>query len=93
MMKGSRKPDIMADAAYAILTKDSGSYTGNFAIDENVLKEVGVSDLDHYSYQPGAQLIPDFFIDDPNAEAVMHAYGNIFKMLSIPQIIVNSGYI
>ena len=75
MMKGSRKPDIMADAAYAIVTKDSGSYTGNFAIDEKVLQEVGVTDLDSYAYHPGSPLIPDFFIDDPNAEAVMHQFG------------------
>ena len=74
-MKGSRKPDIMADAAYAIVTKDSGSYTGNFAIDEKVLKEVGVTDLDSYAYHPGEPLIPDFFLDDPNAEAVMHQFG------------------
>ena len=48
-----RKPDIMADAAYVILTKKSRNYTGNFAIDEAVLKEVGVTDFNHYSVKPG----------------------------------------
>lgn len=43
----------MADAAYVILTRDSRNYTGNFAIDEDVLKEVGVSDFDVYAVKPG----------------------------------------
>jgi len=64
LMTKSRKPSIMADAAYAIVTKDSGTYTGNLAIDDNVLKEVGVTDLDEYSWVPGAELAPDYFIDD-----------------------------
>jgi len=48
----SRKPDIMADAAYTILTKDSGSFTGNFAIDDDVLADVGVKSFDHYAVDP-----------------------------------------
>ncbi|XP_047123228.1 hydroxysteroid dehydrogenase-like protein 2 [Hydra vulgaris] len=65
LMKTSRKPDIMADAAYVILTKHSGSYTGNFAIDDDVLKEVGISDkeLENYSYVPGSKLTLDYFVD------------------------------
>ena len=49
-----RKPDIMADAAYIILTKDSRSFTGNFCIDDTVLKQSGMSDqeLEKYSYVP-----------------------------------------
>ncbi|VDM96690.1 unnamed protein product [Thelazia callipaeda] len=43
-----RKPTIMADAAYAILSRDSTTYTGNFAIDEYVLREEGIRDFDHY---------------------------------------------
>ena len=53
LMSQSRKPEIMADAAYVMLTRDSRSYTGNFAIDEDVLKEVGVNELDQYSWVPG----------------------------------------
>ena len=57
LMNKSRKPDIMADAAYVILSRDSRSYTGNFAIDEDVLKEVGVADLDQYAWVPGLDFL------------------------------------
>jgi citronellol/citronellal dehydrogenase len=56
-----RTPDIMADAAHAILTKDL-SYTGHFDIDEDVLRAAGVTDFAKYSVVPGAQLMPDFFV-------------------------------
>ncbi|KAL3870087.1 hypothetical protein ACJMK2_042700 [Sinanodonta woodiana] len=59
-----RKPDIMADAAYVMLCKDSRSYTGNFAIDDEVLREAGVKNLDQYSCVPGSTLLPDFFLDE-----------------------------
>ena len=52
-LKISRKVDIMADAAYVILTRNSRSRTGEFFIDEEVLKEVGVTDLDQYACVPG----------------------------------------
>ncbi len=58
-----RKPEIMADAAYAILTKDV-NYTGHFAIDEDVMHAEGVKDLSKYSVVPGAELMPDFFLPD-----------------------------
>ena len=48
-----RKPEIMADAAYVMLTKDSRSYTGNFAIDDEVLRENGITDMDQYACVPG----------------------------------------
>ena len=48
-----RKPEIMADAAYVMLTKDSRSYTGNFAIDDEVLRADGVTDMDQYACAPG----------------------------------------
>ncbi|KAK8769413.1 hypothetical protein V5799_014122 [Amblyomma americanum] len=60
----SRKPAIMADAAYAILTKPSRSFTGNFCIDERLLREEGVKDFEQYSCVPGSKLQPDFFIPD-----------------------------
>ncbi|MBZ5715600.1 SDR family oxidoreductase [Nannocystis pusilla] len=63
MMSVSRKPDIMADAAYHILTRPSRACTGNFFIDEDLLRSAGVTDLDHYSVNPGAELAPDFFVD------------------------------
>ncbi len=49
----SRKEEIVADAALAILAKDSGTCTGNFFIDEDVLKSAGVSDFELYSVEPG----------------------------------------
>ncbi|MEO5730715.1 MAG: NAD(P)-dependent oxidoreductase [Byssovorax sp.] len=61
-MRGSRTPEIMADAAYAILTKPSREFTGNFCIDDEVLQQSGVTDLSKYQSVPGAELFPDFFI-------------------------------
>ena len=61
----SRKPDIMADAAHAILTRSSRDCTGNFYVDEEVLREEGVSDFSRYAVTPdlkSAELQPDFFI-------------------------------
>jgi citronellol/citronellal dehydrogenase len=52
----------MADAAHAILTRNSRECTGNFFIDELVLREAGVTDFDRYSVTPGSELIPDFFV-------------------------------
>ncbi len=64
-VKASRKPDIMADAAYAILTRKSSEFTGNFCIDEDLLRKVGVTDFSHYAMTPGTKdsdLLPDYFI-------------------------------
>lgn len=63
ILKASRKPAIMADAAYVILNRDSRSATGNFYIDETVLREEGVTDFDHYAVTPGMELYPDLFLD------------------------------
>jgi citronellol/citronellal dehydrogenase len=61
-MRGSRTPEIMADAAYVILTKPSREFTGNFCIDDEVLTQSGVTDLSRYQSVPGAELFPDFFV-------------------------------
>jgi citronellol/citronellal dehydrogenase len=61
-MRGSRKPSIMGDAAYAILTKPSREFTGKFCIDDEVLLAEGHTDLGEYATDPNAQLLPDFFI-------------------------------
>ncbi|KFQ27998.1 Hydroxysteroid dehydrogenase-like 2, partial [Mesitornis unicolor] len=60
--KQCRKTDILADAAYCILTKPK-TFTGNFIIDEVLLREEGVKDFDVYAIAPGHPLIPDFFLD------------------------------
>ncbi len=57
-----RKPEIMADAAHAILVRDSRACTGNFFIDDEVLAGEGVTDFDRYAVTPGAELLPDFFV-------------------------------
>jgi citronellol/citronellal dehydrogenase len=58
-----RTPAIMADAAHAILTADAKTTTGNFFIDEEVLKKAGVRDFEPYSVVPGSrQLLPDLFL-------------------------------
>ncbi|MEK6211291.1 MAG: NAD(P)-dependent oxidoreductase [Pseudomonadota bacterium] len=59
----SRKPAVMADAAYAIVTRDSRSTTGNFFIDEDVLRGHGVTDFEQYAVTPGAPLFNDIFLD------------------------------
>jgi len=60
----SRSPEIMADAAYAVLTRPARVTTGNFFIDEEVLREEGVTDFSRYA--PGAKgpLAGDFFVPD-----------------------------
>ncbi|GFE89576.1 SDR family oxidoreductase [Steroidobacter agaridevorans] len=62
--KKGRKPEIMADAAHVILTRDPRSCTGNFFIDDEVLASAGTKDLDQYAVTPGNQQFqPDFFVD------------------------------
>ena len=63
ILKASRKPAIMADAAYAIFNRDSRTATGNFYIDETVLREAGISDFAAYSITPGATLYTDLFLE------------------------------
>ncbi|HYJ17756.1 MAG TPA: NAD(P)-dependent oxidoreductase [Burkholderiales bacterium] len=60
---GSRKPAIMADAAHAIVTRDSRSTTGNFYIDKEVLRSQGVGDFERYAVKPGTRLFNDLFLD------------------------------
>ncbi|XP_063705568.1 hydroxysteroid dehydrogenase-like protein 2 [Culicoides brevitarsis] len=63
----SRKPEIMADAAYEILTRDPKKTTGNFYVDEDVLREAGVTDFTDYACvkENADKLMPDFFLDVP----------------------------
>ena len=59
-----RKPEIMADAAWFVLTSEAKSTTGNFFIDDELLARHGVTDLDKYAYKPGTKnFLPDFFVD------------------------------
>ena len=58
-----RRPEIVADAAHAVLTRDARRATGNFYLDEDVLAQEGVTDLTPYAVRPGAPLLPDLFLD------------------------------
>jgi len=71
MLRKSRRPEIMSDAAYAILTQPSRSYTGKFMIDDTVLAEAGVRDFSGYRYDPAEPLLIDIFVDpaEPSPEA------------------------
>ncbi|MDZ4852462.1 MAG: NAD(P)-dependent oxidoreductase [Pirellulaceae bacterium] len=62
LMRRSRKPEIMADAAYAILTRNSRECSGNFFIDDDVLRSIGVTCFDDYAVESGAALQADFFV-------------------------------
>jgi citronellol/citronellal dehydrogenase len=62
-VNASRTPAIMGDAALAVLTKDSRAFTGRFLVDEDVLRDEGVTDFDGYAVKPGTPLYPDFFLD------------------------------
>jgi citronellol/citronellal dehydrogenase len=63
ILAASRKPAIMADAAHVILTGDSRANTGNFYIDEEVLKRAGTTDFAHYAVTPGVPLFQDLFVE------------------------------
>ncbi|UYP44735.1 L-rhamnose 1-dehydrogenase (NADP(+)) [Candidatus Lokiarchaeum ossiferum] len=60
--KRSRKPEIVADAAYYILTESSREVTGNFFIDDEVLMKNGICNLEQYSVTPNSKLMRDFFL-------------------------------
>ena len=70
-LKRCRKPEIMADAAHAILTRSARQCSGNFFIDDEVLAAEGVTDLDRYAVAPGMPLMPDFFVPGPGARTVV----------------------
>jgi len=63
MLRRSRKPEIVADAAYVILNRPARECTGQYFIDDSVLYEAGVRDFAAYSVEPGGTLLGDLFID------------------------------
>lgn len=64
MKAGSRKPEIMADAAYLMLTQPSREFTGRFCVDEWWLSANGVTDFSVYAVDPSAEPIEDFFLPE-----------------------------
>jgi len=65
-MRRARKPEIYADAAYAVVTKPAREYTGQSLLCEDVLLESGVTDLSVYDCVPGSELGVDLWVDSPN---------------------------
>lgn len=63
-----RRPEIVADAAWWILTQPARDFTGRFLIDEDVLRSAGVTEFDQYAVTPGEPLMPDFFLGEPDRE-------------------------
>ena len=64
LYEASRKPSIVADAAHAIITSNSREVTGNFFVDELLLKQRGVNDFSEYSLHAGASLFPDLYVEN-----------------------------
>ena len=62
VLRASRKPAIVADAAHLILTRDSRTCSGNFFVDEQVLREAGMEDFEQYAVAPGMPLFSDLFL-------------------------------
>ncbi len=62
ILRASRKPAIVADAAHAILLRDSRTFSGHFFIDDEVLRAEGVRDFEKYAVSPGQQLFSDLFL-------------------------------
>lgn len=58
----ARKPEIMADAAWQVLTGESRARTGEFLLDETVLRAAGVTDFGHYAVDPAQELVTDLFV-------------------------------
>jgi citronellol/citronellal dehydrogenase len=63
VVQASRKPEIMGEAARAVLVRDSKQCTGNFFINDEVLTEEGETDFEKYAVNPGTPLFADFFLD------------------------------
>ncbi len=68
VVRMSRKPDILADAAHLVFSQPARSFTGNFLIDDTFLHDVGgVTDFEPYRVDPAAELAPDFFVPADSA--------------------------
>lgn len=73
--KTSRKESIMSDAAYVIFNRESKDCTGNFFIDEDLLREEGITDFDPYAIDPTQELTLDFFLPDHYYEGKEKLFG------------------
>jgi len=64
LVRMSRAPESMGDAAHLIFTQDAKTFTGRFSIDDTLLYEHGLRDFDKYRVDPTSDLAPDFFVPD-----------------------------
>jgi citronellol/citronellal dehydrogenase len=67
IFKRSRRPEIMSDAAHLILRRRATECTGKFFLDEDVLRENGVTDFNSYAMEANMEIIPDLFIERSNS--------------------------
>ena len=90
LMNLSRTTDIMSDAAYEVLTADAKTCTGNFFVDEDVMRHVGVTDFSKYKVDkrvPDDQILPDFFLEVVRTEdPKVRAYGEMMKKATPPGV-------
>jgi citronellol/citronellal dehydrogenase len=70
VMRGSRTPDIVADAAHRVFQKPAKEFTGNFLIDDTFLYGEGERDFDRYRVDPSVALVPDFFVPEDSLPPV-----------------------
>lgn len=75
LMRSSRTPEILADAAHVIFTRDAKTFSGNFLIDDTFLAGEGVTDFDRYRADPTQPLAPDFFVPDDIKPPSVASYG------------------
>jgi citronellol/citronellal dehydrogenase len=62
-VQGCRTPQIVADAAHAVLVREAAGFHGQFLLDDEVLAAAGVTDLSGYAVDPAHPLLPDLFLD------------------------------
>lgn len=74
LARHARKPEILSDCSYLILQKDAKHVTGNFFIDEPLLRENGVSDFEPYAVQPGERLVSSIFAPDELMEGLLSKF-------------------
>ncbi|MCA0401740.1 MAG: NAD(P)-dependent oxidoreductase [Proteobacteria bacterium] len=79
LMRSSRRPDILADAAHRIFLKDAKSFSGHFLIDDTFLAGEGVTDFDPYRADPTQPLAPDFFVPDDIPAPASASYAPLVK--------------
>jgi citronellol/citronellal dehydrogenase len=79
LIRASRKPDILADAAHLIFCKPGADFTGNFLIDDTFLASEGITEFDHYRFDPSQPLAPDFFVPDDIPAPASASYRPLVK--------------